>query len=251
VFNHYHFEKQADPNAEFVNKLIEFGHPVVSIALTDNYDLGREMFRWEMITAVASTLLFVNPFDQPDVQSAKDNTKKFITKLEETGKLPSRKVSYKEECLRFLHNGTNINGTEIFKDFFQFIKPGDFICLLAYMNETSEHSKHLEEIASALETKFHVPVTVGYGPRYLHSTGQFHKGGPNRGFFIELISEGMAEVPLPGRGYGFSEFIVAQALGDYDSLVTQGRKVLRVDVGKNRKKGLLTLSNTIQRSLLS
>jgi transaldolase / glucose-6-phosphate isomerase len=250
IFVHYHFEKLADPNQDMVNQLIVAGHPVISIPLTDHYDLGREFFRWEMITAVASTLLFVNPFDQPDVQTAKDNTKKFITKLEETGKLPARKVSYKEDCLRFLYPGTNLNGVEIFKDFFQFIKPGDFICLLAYLNETPENSRHLEDMALAFEKKYHVPVTIGYGPRYLHSTGQFHKGGTNRGFFIEIISEGMAEVPLPGRSYGFSDFILAQALGDYESLVAQGRKVLRIDIGKNRRKGMLTLSNTVLRSLL-
>lgn len=249
VFVHYSFENRQDENAEYVSKLVEEGYPVLSITITDNYDIGRELFRWEMITAVASTLLYVNPFDQPDVQSAKDNTKRYLTKLESEGKLPARKVSYKEECLRFLHAGTNINGPDIFRDFFKTIRPGDFISILAFINETEEHTHHLEMIASALEKKYSVPVTIGYGPRYLHSTGQYHKGGPNRGYFIEILSEGMTDLEIPGKNYGFSQFIIAQALGDYESLVNQGRKVLRVDIGKNRKKGMFTLSGTIFQSL--
>lgn len=249
VFVHYTYENRHDEHTDFIEELKREGYPVLTISLSDNYDLGREMFRWEMITAVVSSLLYVNPFDQPDVQSAKDNTKRYLAKLDESGKLPARKVSYKEDCLRFLHAGTNINGADIFKDFFNHVKPGDFISILAFINETEEHTHHLEDIATSLEAHYGVPVTVGYGPRYLHSTGQFHKGGPNKGHFIKIISEGMAELMIPGKCYGFSQFILAQALGDYESLVNNGRRVLRVDIGKNRKKGLLTLGGTIRQSL--
>lgn len=250
VFVHYYYEGRQDENEETVNELVALGYPVMSISLADNYDIGREFFRWEMATAVASMLILVNPFDQPDVQSAKDNTKAILAKMETTGKIPARKVSFKEDCLRFLYNGSNLSGAEIFKDFFSLLKPGDYIGLLAYINEDESSSRQLEEIALVLEKKFGTPVTIGYGPRYLHSTGQFHKGGVNRGFFIEIISEGMAELPIPGRTYSFSQLIMAQALGDYESLTSAGRKVLRVDIGKNRKKGLLTLTNTIFKSLI-
>lgn len=250
VFVHYYFENREDAHLSIVEELIALGHPVLSIPITDNYDVAREMFRWEMATAVASSLLYVNPFDQPDVQSAKDNTKMILRKLQDTGKLPSKKVSYREDCLRFLYNGTNLNGADIFREFLLHVRQGDFISILAYLNEDKETSEQLEDIAAALERKYKVPVTIGYGPRYLHSTGQFHKGGPNRGYFIQLISEGMIDLPIPGKPYTFSQFVVAQALGDYESLTSLGRKVLRVDIGKSRKKGLVTLSNTILKSLI-
>ncbi|MEX2202863.1 MAG: bifunctional transaldolase/phosoglucose isomerase [Actinomycetota bacterium] len=189
-----------------LDALENIGHPVIRLAYEDREQIGGEFFRWEMATAVAGYVLGINPFDQPNVQEAKDATKQILAsgKVEDPG----------------------------FDDLGALLKEvgeGDYVAILAYLDRTSETEELLQRTRVAIRDRFRVATTVGFGPRYLHSTGQLHKGGPNNGVFIEVVDpERPADVPIPGQPYTFGTLIDAQALGDLRSLRAQGRRVARV-----------------------
>jgi transaldolase / glucose-6-phosphate isomerase len=189
-----------------LDALENVGHPVVRLAYEDRAQIGGEFFRWEMATAVAGHVLGINPFDQPNVQEAKDATKKILAsgKVEDPG----------------------------FDDLGALLKEvgeGDYVAILAYLDRTSETEELLQRTRLAIRDRFRVATTIGFGPRYLHSTGQLHKGGPNNGVFIEVVDpDRPADVPIPGQPYTFGTLIDAQALGDLHSLRAAGRRVARV-----------------------
>jgi len=189
-----------------LDALENFGHPVTRLAFEDREQIGGEFFRWEMATAVAGYVLGINPFDQPNVQEAKDATKQILSSgtVEDPG----------------------------FDDLGALLKEigeGDYVSILAYLDRTSETEEVLQRTRVAIRDRFRVATTVGFGPRYLHSTGQLHKGGPNNGVFIEVVDpERSADVPIPGQPYTFGTLIDAQALGDLRSLRAQDRRVARV-----------------------
>ena len=189
-----------------LDALENIGHPVIRLAYEDREQIGGEFFRWEMATAVAGYVLGINPFDQPNVQEAKDATKQILAsgKVEDPG----------------------------FDDLGALLKEvgeGDYVSILAYLDRTSETEELLQRTRVAIRDRFRVATTVGFGPRYLHSTGQLHKGGPNNGVFIEVVDpERSSDVPIPGQPYSFGTLIDAQALGDLRSLRAQGRRVARV-----------------------
>ncbi len=189
-----------------LDALENIGHPVTRLAYEDREQIGGEFFRWEMATAVAGYVLSINPFDQPNVQEAKDATKQILASgaVEDPG----------------------------FDDLGALLKEvgeGDYVSILGYLDRTSETEELLQRTRVAIRDRFRVATTVGFGPRYLHSTGQLHKGGPNNGVFIEVVDpERSADVPIPGQPYTFGTLIDAQALGDLRSLRAQGRRVARV-----------------------
>ncbi len=212
------------------------GHPVVYIRLTEKADLGQEMFRWEMAVAAAGAVLGIHPFNQPDVQLAKD--------------LARQAMSSAGEAQAASDNGaTSASDPQALArelDRWGRVQPGDYAAIQAYLAPTPDTTAALQEIRLALRYRFGVATTLGYGPRFLHSTGQLHKGGANNGLFLQLIDEPLDDVPVPETDYTFGALISAQALGDYRALVQRQRRVLRVNLGHDVRGGLARLQEALR-----
>jgi transaldolase/glucose-6-phosphate isomerase len=184
------------------------GHPVVHLRLDDRYDVGQEFFRWEFATAVAGAVLQINPFDQPNVAESKSNTKAVLSK----GGPLSPAASAKE-----------------LKEFLAAIKPGDYLALMAFFPPTPENDARLSRVRNRLRDRLRVATTLGYGPRFLHSTGQLHKGGPPRGHFLQIVEGSKIDLPIPGEPFTFGRLEAAQAEGDLLALRSRGRPAIRID----------------------
>lgn len=191
-------------DAPELKALEDAGHPVVRLRYSDPYQLGAEFFRWEFATAVAGNILSLNPFDQPNVQEAKDATNEILS---------GRKVDV---------------ATPPVADVLAKVKAGDYIALTAYVPRTADWQERLQRVRVALRDRYKVATTIGFGPRFLHSTGQMHKGGPNEGVFLQVISTATTDVPIPGEKVTFGQLKAAQADGDLASLRTHGRRVARI-----------------------
>ena len=224
------------------------GHPVVRRTLDDVYDLASEFFVWEFATACAGWRLGINPFDQPDVQLAKQATSDVLLVFKEQKQLPALKEVAKDDLLTLFvddeRSATDSVGTVLAAHLAQ-VKPGDYVAVLAYIEETPETQLLLTQLQNTLRDKTRCAATSGYGPRYLHSTGQLHKGGPSTGVFIEIIANDEGELPIPGEGYSFSVLKRAQALGDFRALAGKDRRVLGIDIGSNGLKALKRLVQLI------
>lgn len=213
--------------------LVEAGHPVIRLHLRDMYDLGGQFFLWELVTAVAGHLLGINPFDQPDVESAKVQGRKAVAAYKESGRLPDLAAAP-------LHRAT-------LEAFLGGARAGDYVAIHAYLTPTPETDALLHALQAALRDKLRLAVTVGYGPRFLHSTGQLHKGDGNNGLFIQLLSSPREDVAIPDEigadtsAIGFGALKLAQALGDGDALCQAGRRLLRFDLGQETLIGLQAL----------
>lgn len=202
-----------------VSALKNAGQPVMTIALNNRYDLGAEFFRWEMATAIAGHLLGIHPFNQPDVQESKDNTQHVLDRHKASGTLSKPDVSpYTPEAAHL-------------DDFLRNAREGDYVALMAYLNETPAIAKALTQLRSAILARYRLPNTLGYGPRYLHSTGQLHKGGANNGVFIQLTSRASRDLRIPGELFSFGALASAQADGDLAALRKRGRRVIRIELG--------------------
>ena len=236
------------PDAELkeaVTTLIDAGQPVVTVELNDVYDIGQEFFRWEMTIAAAAAILAINPFDQPDVQDTKDRTKRILAEMEKTGKLPEVKPAVRQDSLT-IYGVEDASGSQsLFRDFFSQVRSGDYLGLLAYLPETAEIESALQSVRLLLRDRLQIATTLGYGPRYLHSTGQYHKGGPNTGLFIQLIADEAGDVRIPGANYGFGAFQRAQAMGDFEALRQRGRRIVGVQLGGQILRGLSELSQLL------
>ncbi|MGH2977652.1 MAG: glucose-6-phosphate isomerase [Gaiellaceae bacterium] len=176
--------------------------------LPDPYALGAEFFRWEFAIAVAGTYLEINPFDQPDVQAAKDKTNEVLATGEEPELEPEGSV---DELLAQAQEG-------------------DYACVQAFIEPTEENDRRIENLVARLRRESNLVVTHGYGPRYQHSTGQLHKGGPNTGLFLQVVDDQGEELPIPGKPFGFRRLIRAQAAGDLETLKERGRRVARIHI---------------------
>jgi glucose-6-phosphate isomerase/transaldolase/glucose-6-phosphate isomerase len=172
----------------------------------DPYDLGAEFFRWEFAVAAAGAYLEINPFDQPDVQAAKDKTNEVLATGEEPSLEPEGSV---DELVAQANEG-------------------DYVCVQAFVEPSDGNDTRIAELVHSLRVRTGLVVTHGYGPRYLHSTGQLHKGGPNTGLFLQVVDDPGEELPIPGKPFGFRRLIRAQAAGDFASLKERGRRVARV-----------------------
>jgi hypothetical protein len=220
------------------------GHPVIRIALQDVLDLGAEFFRWEVATAAAGALLGIDPFDQPNVQESKDNTKRLLADYRAQGKFVEEDLLLESEGMKFFGNsslgailskaGNEIDSAEdVLGAFLKQARPGDYVALMAYFQPTREKTSVLQSLRVRLRDSLRLATTLGYGPRFLHSTGQLHKGGANNGLFIQLTADDAEDLPIPGAPYTFSVLKQAQALGDMHSLVSKQRRVLRLHMGKD------------------
>jgi transaldolase/glucose-6-phosphate isomerase len=227
------------------------GHPVIYRTLTDLYDLGEEFFLWEIATAFAGWRLGINPFDQPNVQESKDATKELLEKFEREGKLAEQPVIatdgvltiHADEGMRARLPSSSV--TDALQAHLAQVKPGDYIALLAYIEETPDHEATIAAIRKQLRDATRCATTTGYGPRFLHSTGQLHKGGADNGVFLQLTAPDKIDLPIPGQSYTFSILKQAQAQGDFRSLATRGRRAIRVDLGSDTQAGLKRLRELI------
>jgi len=193
------------------------GHPVFRLFLKDQHDLGAEFVRWEIVTAICGAVLKINPFDEPNVTESKDNTARLLEQFETFGRLPKAAGAGPE----------SLSGT------LAKVWPGDYIAILAFLERKPDYIEALESFRARLRDKTKLATTLGFGPRYLHSTGQLHKGGPNDGLFIFLTAENAEDAPIPGRPYSFGTLKRAQALGDLESLRRRGRRVLHIHLGRD------------------
>jgi len=235
------------------------GHPVVRIPVAGKLDLAQEFFRWEIATATAGALLAIDAFNQPNVQESKDNTRRLLEQFRSDGKLPAESAVLAAEGLEFfcdadtglaLEKHSNaLNSPEAFLAAFAGLAhPGDYAALMAYTERTPEIEDQLESIRLVLRNALRAATTLGFGPRFLHSTGQLHKGGPNTGLFLQLTASDPRDLPIPGEPYSFSVLKQAQALGDLQSLQSKKRRVLRVDLGQHVKAGLDRLLKALEAS---
>jgi transaldolase/glucose-6-phosphate isomerase len=184
------------------------GYPVVHLRLDDRYDLGQEFFRWEFATAVAGAVLGINPFDQPNVAESKANTQAVLAR---------------RSAASAAATATGL------QDFLDGIKSGDYLALMAYLPPTPENDRRLAAIRSRLRDRLRVATTLGYGPRFLHSTGQLHKGGPPVGHFLQIMQRARNDLSIPGETFSFGELEAAQAEGDLVALKRRGRPAIRID----------------------
>ena len=212
-----------------VDALAAAGKPAVRLDLDDAYDLGGELYRWEFATAIAGALLGVHPFDQPNVQEAKDIASAAVAAYERDGALPDPGETPDAERLLSL------------------IRPGDYLAFQVYLPQSAALDAALERARRAVVERFGIAAAAGYGPRYLHSTGQLHKAGPNSGVFVQVVGDDGADLPIPGRGYSFGVLARAQADGDLRSLRQGGRRAARVDAGGGAAAALDAFAERVRR----
>jgi len=232
-----------------LSALVDAGHPVITIRLRDRLDLGQEFFRWEMATACAGFIFGINPFDQPNVQESKNNTNRLLKAVTELGKLPEEKSAATADGFAVFSNQGNKDAKSLLARFFRDAHPGDYVAIQAYLTEDGQTEGKLQEIRALLRDRLCLATTVGYGPRYLHSTGQYHKGGPNKGLFLQLTADDQEDAGIPGRPYTFGVFKQAQALGDLQALREHGRRVIKIDLGKIADGGLEALRELLNEAL--
>jgi RpiB/LacA/LacB family sugar-phosphate isomerase len=229
-------------------KLSDAGHPVLRLQLRDPMDLGAEFFRWELAAATAGAVLGVNPFDEPDVARGKEQTSTLLAEWRRSRRLPEWPSDIEEDGL-VLMTKSNKKPTSVSRGLAAHLAqavPGDYLAIQAYLTPTSEAWRILQEIRVALRDRLRIATTVGWGPRYLHSTGQLHKGGPTSGLFIQITGEDREDVAIPGAGYGFSTLKGAQALGDLQSLRDGARRVIRLHLTGKQSQTLPQLLNMVQ-----
>ena len=260
VFVYVRLESGADADQDAKVAAIEkAGHPVVRIAMTDIYDLGAEFFRWEIATAVAGSIIGINAFNQPDVEASKIATKNLTSEYEKTGSLPAEKPVVEDAGIKLFTD--EVNAKELakaaadqslagyVKAHLARIKAGDYFAVLGYIQMNTEHEQSLQALRHLVRDKKGVATCLGFGPRFLHSTGQAYKGGPNSGVFLQVTCDDSVELLVPGQKYTFGIVKAAQARGDFQVLADRGRRALRVHLGSNVKAGLAALQAAVQKAL--
>jgi transaldolase/glucose-6-phosphate isomerase len=250
---------ESDPDREQsaeVDALAEAGNPVVRIVLPDIYNLGQEFFRWEIATAVAGALIGINAFNQPDVEASKVETRKLTTEYESSGKLPPESPFFTADGVKLyadVKNAAELTGGGTLAGFLRKhlsrIGSGDYFALLGYITMNEAHEEALQAIRLAVRDDKKVATVLGFGPRFLHSTGQAYKGGPNSGVFLQITCDDAVDILVPGQKYTFGVVKAAQARGDFAVLAERGRRALRIHLGKDVAAGLATLTNAVHEAL--
>jgi transaldolase/glucose-6-phosphate isomerase len=260
VFAYIRLQNETDAGLdEKLSALANAGHPVVRIVLGDKYDLGQEFFRWEIATAVAGAVLGINPFNQPDVEASKVATRKLTSEYEKTGSLPAEMPLLEENGIRLFADpknaealtkaaGTNRSVAGYLRAHLSRISRGDYVAILAYLEMNEDHENALQNSRHTIRDAKKVATCLGFGPRFLHSTGQAYKGGPNSGVFLQITCDHPADLPVPGQKYTFGVVESAQARGDFQVLGERGRRALRIhfaDVGQ----GLANLDRMLREAV--
>ncbi|MFC2083731.1 glucose-6-phosphate isomerase [Bacteroidota bacterium] len=254
------FIRLKDDNSQndLVIRLKSSGHPLIEIVLNDLYDLGGEFFKWEYATAVAGWKLGIHPFNQPDVESAKIQAKNMIKTFKEIGKIPELGVSYKQGNIE-VYESENVNSLHDVLNNFLNISEGagingryNYVALQAYIPPTEENIMALSNLKLRILKKYKIATTIGFGPRFLHSTGQLHKGDSGNGIFIQLLSKTVNDIPVPDEtgfsksSISFGVLINSQALGDRKALITNSRKVLTIGLGDKVVESIYTLAELLK-----
>jgi transaldolase/glucose-6-phosphate isomerase len=232
------------------------GHPVVRITVDNIYNLGQEFFRWEIATAVAGSIIGINAFNQPDVEASKIETKKLTSEYETSGHLPAESPFFEGDGLKFYADEKNtaaLKGqaklADTLKAHLDRLHAGDYFAVLGYITMNEANEKALQAIRLAVRDKKKVATVLGFGPRFLHSTGQAYKGGPNSGVFLQITCDDAVDLPVPDQKYTFGTVKAAQARGDFAVLAERGRRALRVHLGKDVVAGLATLSKALKQAI--
>src|SRR5216684_1283568 len=253
-----------DPDASLdvsVDALEDAGQPVVRISLTDVYDLGQEFFRWEIATAVAGSIIGINPFNQPDVEASKIATRKLTDEYEQAGSLPAETPFFEAGGVKLFADARNTEAlqanardrslTGFLKAHLERLKPGDYFALLAYLEMKDANDAALQSARHAVRDRKRVATCLGFGPRFLHSTGQAYKGGPNSGVFLQITCDDAHDLPVPGQKYSFGVVKAAQARGDFEVLAERDRRAIRVHLGADVAAGLAALEHAVKQALRS
>ena len=224
------------------------GHPMINIELENLYGLGQEFFRWEFATAVAGAIMEINPFDQPDVEAAKIEARKITDAYEQSGTLPAEQAFFEEGGISLFSKAeyagqlSEVVEEKTVASFLEAhlwnIAENDYFAILAYIEMDAEHEQILQQIRTHVLEHYSVATCLGFGPRFLHSTGQAYKGGANSGVFLQITSDDAVDVPVPGQKFTFGVVKSAQARGDFQVLIDRGRRALRVHLGSDVKTGL-------------
>jgi transaldolase/glucose-6-phosphate isomerase len=232
------------------------GQPVVRIVVSEAMQLGQEFFRWEMATAVAGAIIGINPFDQPDVEAQKVKTRELTAAYEKTGTLPDEKPIFTADGIAVFAdpgNAAALSGaaglTEILKAHLGRVGGGDYVALLAYIDRSPAHIETLQRMRRMIRDRTRAATCIGFGPRFLHSTGQAYKGGPNSGVFVQITCDDAEDIAVPGQAYSFGVVKAAQARGDFDVLAERGRRLLRVHLPRDAEAGLKTLGRALEEAL--
>ena len=236
------------------------GHPVVRLAMNDIYDLGAEFFRWEIATAVAGSLIGINAFNQPDVEASKIATRDLTSAYEQTGSLPVETPILEDLGIKFFADDRNAREiaaaaghsrtlVSYLKAHLSRIKTGDYCAVLGYIPMNAAHEAALQAIRHSVLDHRHIATCMEFGPRFLHSTGQAYKGGPNSGVFLQITCDDAADLPVPGQKYSFGVVKAAQARGDFQVLADRGRRALRIHLGKDLNAGLAQLQAAVEQAL--
>ncbi len=242
-----------------VAALAAAGHPVIQIEIGDLYEIFGQFFLWEVATAVAGSVMGINPFDQPDVESAKIETRALTSAYEKTGRLPERDPVLTDAGIGIYathaYSGLlNVSAPRwtlagVLKAHLGQLLPGDYFATLAFLPMFPEHEAVLQAFRHKVRDRKRVATCLGFGPRFLHSTGQDYKGGPNTGVFLQITADHAFDIDVPGQTYSFGVVIDAQAAGDLAVLESRGRRALRVHLGADIAAGLQTLSDAIDQAL--
>jgi transaldolase / glucose-6-phosphate isomerase len=243
-----------------VAALEKAGQPVVRIAVSDIYTLGQEFFRWEIATAVAGSILGINAFNQPDVEASKIVTKQLTSAYEASGALPPEKPIVEEAGFKLFTDENNAaelakaaagnSSAGLLKNYLRAhlarLGAGDYFALLGYVEMNGEHGSLLQDLRMTVRDRKRVATCLGFGPRFLHSTGQAYKGGPNSGVFLQITCDDAQDLPVPGQKYTFGVVKAAQARGDFQVLADRKRRALRVHLGSDVKAGLTKLAELVK-----
>ena len=254
VFVHMYLSSD-DYNDDAIKLLAleQAGHPVVRVLIADKIELGGEYYRWEVATAIAGSVIGINPFNEPNVAEGKKNTNDILEERKKTG-------SFKKPDLLLRENELLISGSDTVKqlgdrghiplrdfidEFIDLVHPDDYISLLCYFEETQSRTDALQSWRMQMRDEVRVATTFAYGPRYLHSTGQLHKGGPATGVYIIMTGANKVFLPIPDEQFGFDVLNEAQGLGDFRSLNDKGRKVIYIQLGNDIDKGIADLVQSV------
>ncbi len=231
-----------------IEEIEKAGHPVIQIDLNDIYDIGKEFFRWEFATSVIGWVIGIQPFDQPNVEQAKVIAKKMVKEFQEKGKLPELNPSLDKNGIKVYGEAEGKSATEMLTNFLSQTESGEnYICIQAYLKPSDKTWEELQTFREKILKNYECPTTLGYGPRFLHSTGQLHKGDAGNGFFIQLVADEKENTSIPDEAGSdkssitFGTLIKAQSLGDRQALLDNGRKVIRFDLGNQINENLLQL----------
>jgi transaldolase / glucose-6-phosphate isomerase len=235
--------------------LKQAGVPVVSIELNSPAELGAELFKWELATALACALLNVNPFDEPDVQGGRERAAEILEELVAKRELPSKTVRVREKGTELYAEGetrhqiSTLSLSDAFRTFFELRNADGYLAIITFMGSQPLMEAALERLREQLASKLGIPVLLSSGPRYLHYFEQVYKGGPAKGLFLILTSEPTEDIVIPGAGYTFGQLQLALALGDFESLESRQKLVVRVHLTQGLEQGLTEVEQAIQQGL--